>query len=117
MAIGFGAVFVGVTTAANAGVPADKAGLAAGLLSTSQQLGMALGLAVLSAIATARTHGVLAAHGARPEALTAGYHRALLVCAIFVLAAALIATRIPNARAAAAPLVAPAQAAAESATS
>ena len=36
-------VFVGVTTAANAGVPASKAGLAAGLLATSQQLGMALG--------------------------------------------------------------------------
>jgi EmrB/QacA subfamily drug resistance transporter len=105
MAIGFGAVFVGVTTAANAGVPADKAGLAAGLLSTSQQLGMSLGLAILSAVATARTHDVLVAHANRPEALTAGYQRALLVCAIFVLAAALIATRTPNARAAAAPVV------------
>ena len=45
MALGFGAVFVGTTAAANAGVPSDKAGLAAGLLSTSQQIGMALGLA------------------------------------------------------------------------
>jgi EmrB/QacA subfamily drug resistance transporter len=108
MAVGFGAVFVGVTTAANAGVPAEKAGLAAGLLSTSQQLGMALGLAVLSAIATARTHHLLAAHAARPEALTSGYQRALLVCSIFVLAAALIASRTPNTRAAAQPLVAPA---------
>ncbi len=108
MAVGFGAVFVGVTTAANAGVPAEKAGLAAGLLSTSQQLGMALGLAVLSAIATARTHHLLAAHAARPEALTAGYQRALLVCSIFVLAAAVVASRIPNTRAAAQPLVAPA---------
>jgi EmrB/QacA subfamily drug resistance transporter len=107
MALGFGAVFVGVTTAANAGVPADKAGLAAGLLSTSQQLGMALGLAVLSAIATARTHHVLAAHTGRPEALTSGYQRALLVCSIFVLAAAAIATRIPNTRAAAKPIVVP----------
>ena len=107
MALGFGAVFVGVTTAANAGVPADKAGLAAGLLSTSQQLGMALGLAVLSAIATARTHHLLAAHAARPEALTSGYQRALLVCSIFVLAAAVIASRTPNTRAAAQPLVIP----------
>jgi EmrB/QacA subfamily drug resistance transporter len=105
MALGFGAVFVGVTTAANAGVPADKAGLAAGLLSTSQQLGMSLGLAILSAIATARTHHVLAAHAGRPEALASGYQRALLVCSIFVLAAALIASRTPNARAAAQPLV------------
>jgi len=117
MAVGFGAVFVGVTTAANAGVPADKAGLAAGLLSTSQQLGMALGLAILSAVATARTHSLLAAHAARPEALTAGYQRALLVCSLFVLAAALIASRTPNARAAAAPVVAPVQAATESAAS
>ena len=107
MSIGFGAVFVGVTTAANAGVPANKAGLAAGLLSTSQQLGMALGLAILSAIATARTHHLLAAHTARPDALTSGYQRALLVCSILVLAAAAIATRIPNAHAAAQPLVVP----------
>jgi predicted MFS family arabinose efflux permease len=105
MAVGFGAVFVGVTTAANAGVPPDKAGLAAGLLSTSQQIGMALGLAVLSALATARTHHLLAAHTARPEAMTAGYQRALLVCSMFVLVAGLIASRAPNARTTAQPLV------------
>jgi EmrB/QacA subfamily drug resistance transporter len=105
MALGFGAVFVGTTTAANAGVPSDKAGLAAGLLSASQQVGMALGLAVLSAIATARTHHLLAAHVARPEALTSGYQRALLVCSLLVLIAALIATRTQNAHAAAQPLL------------
>jgi EmrB/QacA subfamily drug resistance transporter len=113
MALGFGAVFVGVTTAANAGVPPDKAGLAAGLLSTSQQLGMALGLAVLSAIATARTHHLLAAQAARPEALTSGYQRALLVCSMLVLAAALIASRAPNTRATAQPLVIATEAAAD----
>jgi EmrB/QacA subfamily drug resistance transporter len=107
MAVGFGGVFVGVTTAANAGVPANKAGLAAGLLSTSQQLGMAIGLAILSAIATTRTDHLLAAHAARPDALTSGYQRALLVCSIFVLVAAVIATRIPNARTTAQPLVVP----------
>jgi EmrB/QacA subfamily drug resistance transporter len=116
MALGFGAVFVGVTTAANAGVPADRAGLAAGLLSTSQQLGMALGLAILSAIATARTHHLLVSHATRPEALTAGYQRALLVCSFFVLAAALIASRTPNARTAAQPLLVPADAAPSPAT-
>jgi EmrB/QacA subfamily drug resistance transporter len=107
MALGFGAVFVGTTTAANAGVPSDKAGLAAGLLSASQQVGMALGLAVLSAIATARTHHLLVAHVARPEALTSGYQRALLVCSLLVLIAALIATRTQNAHAAAQPLLVP----------
>jgi EmrB/QacA subfamily drug resistance transporter len=107
MSVGFGAVFVGVTTAANAGVQANQAGLAAGLLSTSQQLGMALGLAILSAIATASTQHLLSAHASRPDALTSGYQRALLVCSLFVLAAAAIATRIPNAHAAAEPLAVP----------
>jgi EmrB/QacA subfamily drug resistance transporter len=106
MALGFGAVFVGVTTAANAGVPADRAGLAAGLLSASQQLGMALGLAILSALATARTGHLLAAHAAHPAALAGGYRRALEACSGCVALAALIAARIPNARATAAPMLA-----------
>jgi hypothetical protein len=46
MSLGLGAVFVTVTAAANAGVPADRAGLAAGLINTSAQMGSALGLAV-----------------------------------------------------------------------
>jgi EmrB/QacA subfamily drug resistance transporter len=98
MAIGIGAVLVAVTTAANADVPADKAGLAAGLLNASQQLGTALGLAIFSAIATARTSTLLAAHAPQDAALTAGFHRALLACAIFLLAAAVIALRATNSR-------------------
>jgi EmrB/QacA subfamily drug resistance transporter len=109
MALGLGAVLVGVTTAANAGVPAGQAGVAAGLLSASQQVGMALGLAVLSAIATARTHHLLAVHTPRPEALTSGFHRGLLAGSVFVLAAALTASRVPNTRAAAAPIIAPSE--------
>src|SRR5581483_6479923 len=84
--------------AANAGVPADKAGLAAGLLNTAQQLGTALGLAIFSAIATARTTTLLAAHIPTAAALTAGFHQALLACAIFLLAAAGIALRATNTR-------------------
>lgn len=98
LSLGLGSILVAVTTSANAGVPADQAGLAAGLLSTSQQLGSALGLAIFSAIATARTHSLLTAGAAPPEALTAGFQRALLACAIFLLAAALIATRATNTR-------------------
>ena len=98
MAIGIGAVLVSVTTAANAGVAEDKAGLAAGLLNASQQLGTALGLAIFSAIATARTSTLLTAHAPRAAALTAGFHRALLACAIFLLVAAVIALRAANTR-------------------
>ena len=98
MSIGLGAVFTGVTTAANAGVPPDKAGLAAGLVNTSHWLGAALGLAIFSAIATSRTGDLLAAHVSRPEALTGGFQRALLACSLFLLAAAVIGLRATNTR-------------------
>jgi EmrB/QacA subfamily drug resistance transporter len=98
LSLGFGPVFVGVTTAANAGVPADKAGLAAALLNASQQLGGALGLAIFSALATSRTNDLLAAHAPPAQALTAGFHRALLAGSIFILAAAVIALRATNTR-------------------
>jgi EmrB/QacA subfamily drug resistance transporter len=98
MSIGLGAVFVTVTTAANAGVPADQAGLAAGLLNTSLQLGSALGLAVFSAIATARTNHLLAGHTPAPQALTSGFGRAVLACGIALLVATVIALRATNTR-------------------
>ncbi len=98
MSLGLGAVLVSVQTAANAGVPADKAGLAAALVSTSQQLGGALGLAIFSAIATSRTHHLLVAHAARADALTSGFQRALLAASIFLVAAAVIALRAANTR-------------------
>jgi MFS family permease len=98
LAFGLGPMFVAVTTAANAGVPADKAGLAAALLNASQQLGGALGLAIYTAIATSRTRELLAAHAPLPHALTAGFSRALLVGSIFILAAAIIGLRATNTR-------------------
>jgi EmrB/QacA subfamily drug resistance transporter len=98
LSIGFGPVFVGVTTAASAGVPADKAGLAASLLNASQQLGGALGLAIFSAVATSRTNDLLAAHAALPQALTSGFQRALTVGSVFILASAFIALRATNTR-------------------
>jgi EmrB/QacA subfamily drug resistance transporter len=101
MSLGAGSVFVSVTAAANSGVPPDKAGLAAGLLNTSQQLGSALGLAVLSAVAITRTNNLLSAHVAPIVAATAGYHTALLVGSVLMAAAALVALRISNTRQAA----------------
>jgi MFS family permease len=98
LAVGFGPVFVGVTTAANAGVPADKSGLAASLLNASQQLGGVLGLAVFTSLATSRTHHLLETHTLPATALTAGFQRALLAGSIFILAAAIIALRATNTR-------------------
>ncbi len=98
MAIGLGAVFVGVQTAANAGVPADKAGLAAALISASSTLGGALGLAIFSAIATSRSHHLILAHASPPEALTSGFQRALVACSLILVAAAVLATRATNTR-------------------
>ena len=98
MSFGLGAVFVGVTTAANAGVPNDKAGLAAALVNASTWIGGALGIAVFSALSTSRAHHVFAAHASQPEALVAGFHRALLAGSVVLVAAALIAARATNTR-------------------
>jgi EmrB/QacA subfamily drug resistance transporter len=98
MSLGAGSVFVSVAAAANAGVPSDKAGLAAGLLNSSQQVGSALGLAVLSAVAITRTHHLLAARVPHAVAADAGYHQALLAGSILMAGAALIALRIGNTR-------------------
>jgi EmrB/QacA subfamily drug resistance transporter len=96
MAFGLGWVFVGVNTAANAGVPPDKAGLAAALINMSTWLGGALGLAVFTVIATSRTRHLLAAHDAPSHALTAGFQRALLACAVALGVAAVIAFKATN---------------------
>jgi EmrB/QacA subfamily drug resistance transporter len=97
VSIGMGGVFTGLTTAANADVDEDKAGLAAGLLNTGQQLGAALGLAVLSALATARTTSLLdGGHDSLAQASTHGYGLALLVGSAIVLAATVVALLTPN---------------------
>ena len=98
MSFGLGAVFVGVATAANAGVPPDRAGLAAALLNASQQIGGALGLAVFSVIATSRTADLLASGAPQAEALTSGFQRALLASSFTLAAAAVIALRSANTR-------------------
>jgi EmrB/QacA subfamily drug resistance transporter len=96
--LGIAGLFVAVATAANAGVPADKAGLAAALLNASQWLGGALGLAIFTAVSTSRTNHLLAAGTPMSHALTAGFQRALLVGSIFILASAMIALRATNSR-------------------
>jgi EmrB/QacA subfamily drug resistance transporter len=96
--LGLGAMFVAIATAANAGVSADESGLAAALLNASQQVGGALGLAIFSAIATARTNHLFAQHATPAHALTSGFHRALLAECFFILATALLGMRTANSR-------------------
>ena len=80
--LGMPFVFVPVTIAAVAGVSHDQAGLASGLINTSQQIGGALGIAVLSAIATSATSDAIAGGTAQPQALVDGFTRAFWVAAI-----------------------------------
>ncbi|TDC91239.1 MFS transporter [Actinomadura sp. 7K507] len=96
--LGLGLAFVSVTTAANANVPPDKAGLAAALLNASQQLGGALGLAIFSAVAASHTDNLIADRKPAPEAFTSGFSRALLAGAVFLAAAAIVALRAANTR-------------------
>jgi predicted MFS family arabinose efflux permease len=98
MITGLGLVFVGAQIAGNAGVPPDKAGLAGAPITASFQVGVALGLATLSALATARTDTLLSAHHPAPDALVGGYTRALLAAAFFVGAVIPIGLRAANTR-------------------
>jgi len=77
--VGIGFSFVPISIAALAGVEPAEAGLASGLINTSQQIGGALGIAALSTIATSRTADSVAGGSALPAALVDGFQLAFLV--------------------------------------
>lgn len=100
MAIGMGQVFIAVTMAATAGVPNHESGLASGILNTSQQIGGAIGLAILSGITTAGVKSYVETHGAdfaanaqqaTMYAQVSGFHDALFVAAFFPLITSAVA--------------------------
>ncbi len=80
--VGIGFSFVPITIAALAGVEAAEAGLASGLINTSQQIGGALGIAALSTIATTRADDAVSSGSAVPFALVDGFTGAFLAGAI-----------------------------------
>jgi hypothetical protein len=97
-AAGLGFAFVTTTIAAVSGVEESEAGLASGLINTSQQIGGALGLAVLSTIATSHTKDLISSGTNPVNALTDGFQAAFLggaaIAALgFVLTLVLISNR------------------------
>jgi MFS family permease len=82
--LGMGAVFMPLTLIATTGLEDEDQGLASGLFNTSQQIGGALGLAILSTLAASTTAS--AGGATEPEALVTGFHWAFAGGAAFVLA-------------------------------
>ncbi|MEI5098788.1 MFS transporter [Streptomyces sp. PmtG] len=94
LAAGFGLALPALTTLAMSGAREDDAGLASGLFNTTQQIGGALGVAVLSTLAAARTDSRFAAGAGRAEALTSGYRLAFLVATGLLVAAFAVAATV-----------------------
>ena len=91
---GAGLGFPALMTLAMSGATPADAGLASGLVNTSCQVGGAVGLAVLAALAAQRTTGRLATGHAPAEALNAGFHVAYLVGAVLVAVAIAISVTV-----------------------
>jgi EmrB/QacA subfamily drug resistance transporter len=94
--VGAGLALPSVTTLAMSGPDAADSGLASGLANTTQQIGGALGIAVLTTLATGRTRDLVADGHDAVAALTAGYRFGFGVGAGLLLAALALATVIPR---------------------
>lgn len=89
--IGLGGAFVTTTQLSVDGVQDHEAGLAGGLVNTSQQIGGAVGLAVLGTLAALRTESLVELGVATPDALTGGFSWLFLGAAVVSLLGALAA--------------------------
>ena len=88
---GAGLAFPALTSLAMSGATPSESGLASGLFQTTQQVGAALGLAVLATLATTRTGDLRAGGASADAALTGGYHLAFGISALLVVAALVLA--------------------------
>lgn len=91
MSLGLGATFVSLTAAAVSGVDHADSGLASALLNTGQQVGGSLGLALLTAVSTARTAHVLPTSADPAAAITSGYAWGFVCAAILMFLGAIMA--------------------------
>ncbi|GIG90431.1 MFS transporter [Plantactinospora endophytica] len=102
LAVGLPLVSITTNVAATAEAGPEEAGLASGLINTSQQFGAVLGLAVMAGVVAARGGAPADGGTADPVALTAGIRTAFLVGAVVALLAAIAAVRLRRAPAPAA---------------
>jgi MFS family permease len=86
VAVGLAFCFVPISIAALAGVNRSEAGIASGLINTSQQIGGAVGIALLSTVAITRTENEVATGTAVPDAMTSGFQLAFWVGAAIAIA-------------------------------
>jgi EmrB/QacA subfamily drug resistance transporter len=91
IAVGLGFSFVPISIAALAGVHSSEQGLASGLINTSQQIGGALGIAVLTYVATSTTNDGVASGSETPVALTDGFQAAFIGAAAIAIVGVLVA--------------------------
>jgi len=95
MAGGMAAVFVTVTLVTTSGISHKESGLVSGLLNTGQQIGGAIGLAVLTVVSTAATKTQLAGGSGDPAAIPAalvyGFRHGFMVASLFAVAASVVA--------------------------
>jgi sugar phosphate permease len=87
LGVGAGLVFPALMTLAMSGATPEDSGLASGLVNTTQQVGGALGLAVLATLSTTRSDSLLAHGSSSATALTNGYHLAFTIAAALVIVA------------------------------
>lgn len=107
-ALGMGFSFISMTLAATSGVPKHFSGLASGILNTSQQVGGAIGLAVLSAVSVATTkHALATDHGSNPlQARVDGFHSAFFAAiGLAIVASVVVMLIVRNQKTPASPVV------------
>jgi EmrB/QacA subfamily drug resistance transporter len=94
LGIGVGLAFPALTSLAMSGATPSESGLASGLFQTTQQVGAALGLAVLATLSTTRTESLRAAGDSASSALTSGYHLAFTIAVALVVGALALAVTL-----------------------